>query len=545
MSNDSDLGYDPASTTWTYTSPRLKQKTVSFTAEATSAGAIAVQMLNAAKRLYTHSRPSTIENVVKIVRILITAVARHAPAVPSISECESALVRDLSSMECAEGTRHNSYKIAAAVLAEAARHHGITFRARNPFRRTSRPIRTAQRDQLKLLLKCARDDVLASYRDFTDPNSWKHPNIVLAARDFAARNGGLLPHRRGTAPLSNEYGKFLARAERETGVRYNTRLLSRYCYATYETLIPYYVLLIHKLAANVDAVALMERDCMVEIDNPLLGTRFLVTLPKGRSPGMPPYSVSDYGQLSVPWLIRAIGALTEPLLPRTAANYRPYLFLAYSRLGSVLPLMTLRPSIAFRHYRKSRGISSEIALNMLRPTRLVDEYERSLDPFRVRQIAQHRNLSDTMRYLDHSEAAVTDELTIADAQSTILRSGAASEKVSGASRASIAKTASHVCLDPAASHVGHDANGLCANLLWPLNDRHFVMRLEPRSVAFLLRDYEALCEAQHRIPAERYRSLYWPKRRLIEAQYLPSIDAALLDAAQKIALTLPPPPRID
>ncbi|HTU71572.1 MAG TPA: hypothetical protein VMF11_14815 [Candidatus Baltobacteraceae bacterium] len=545
MSIDSDLGYDLSSTTWTYLSPRLRQKTVSFAAEVSNAGAVAVQMLNAAKRLYNHSRPSTIENVVKIVRTLINAIARYAPPIPSILDCEEALVRELKTAASREGTSHNSYKIAAAVLAEAARHHGIAFRARNPFRRVSTPIRTAPRDELRQLLICARNDAISYHRDFTDPSSWQHPSVVLAAREFASKSGGTLPRQDLATPISIEYSKFLARAERETGVRYNTRLLSRYCYATYETLIPFYTLLIHKLAANVDAVALMGRDCMQEIDNPLLGRRFLVALPKGRSPGMPPYSVSDYGQLSVPWLIRALLALSEPLVPHAAPPYRQYLFLAYSRLGSVLPLMTLRPSAAFRHYKKSRGITSAIALNMLRPTRLVDEYERSLDPFRVRQIAQHRNLSDTMRYLDHSEAAATDELTIANAQSTILLGRTITDKASGNRETRSATTPSHVCLDPAASHDGHDANGLCANLLWPLNDRHFVMRLEPRSVAFLLRDYEALCEAQQRIPSERYRRLYLPKRRLIEAQYLPAIDAALLNAAQQIATTLPPPPRID
>lgn len=545
MNTNTDFGYDPTSTTWTYTTPRLKTKTASFAAEERLAGPLALQILNAAKRLYVHSKPSTIEDAIKSVRTLIAAVSRYAQPNPSASDCEGALVKQLNASPWSQGTRHTVYKAAAAVLAEAARHQGITMQARNPFRRGNNPIRTAPRDDLKQLLRCARNDALSYHRDLTDSNSWSHPQIVLAARDLAQRNGGILPHHDRATPLSVEYGGLLARARRETDVRYNTRLLSRFCYATYETLIPYYILLIHNLAANVDAVALMERDCMTEIENPLLGKRFLVRLPKGRSPGMPPYSVSDHGPLSVPWLIRAVLAFTEPLLPHTEPSYRKFLFLAYSRLGSVLPLMTLRPSMAFRHYRKSRGIKAGIALNMLRPTRLVDEYERSLDPFRVQRIAQHRSLSETMRYLDHSEAAERDELTIADAQASIFDDRTTASDTRPHSDSTPAQTASHGCLDPTAAHHGHDENGLCVNLLWPLNDRHFVMRLEPRPVAFLLRDYEALCEAQHRVPAERYEALYLPKRRLIETRYLHSMDHALLEAARKIAASLPPSPRID
>ncbi|HTV74404.1 MAG TPA: hypothetical protein VME66_11980 [Candidatus Acidoferrales bacterium] len=538
----SDIGYD-SSLSWTYTTIRLKVRTAEFTDEHALAGNHAIELLNAAKRLYVHSKPATVENAIKAVRLLARALAPQAAGALSAAECEHALVKQVAEA-VRPASRHNAYKMGAAILREAARTQGLILRTRNPFRRDNNPIRTAPRDELKELIRCAREDALSHYRDRTDASSWQHPDVILAARSLAQRNGGLLPDHVGNSPLSSEYNAFLARVNREHKTNYNTRQLARFCYPTAETLLPYFILLIHKLAANVDAVAMMQRNCLREIDNPLLGRRFLVTLRKGRSPDMPPFSVADYGALSVPWLIRAVLSFTEPLVPLAPDDYSKFLFLGYSQKGSVLPLVTLRPSPAFRRYKRSKNLRSTLTLNMLRPTRLVDEYEKSLDPFRVQRIAQHKHLRETIRYLDHAEVAAVDSAMIADAQGSILR-GSDRRLEEAAPASGTFSQSSHSCSDPTSHDHGKDEFGLCASLLWPLNDRHFVMRLEPRPVAFLLRDYEALLDAELRMPAERYRQLYLQKRRMIETRYLPAIDARLIEEAKSIAMTLPPAPRID
>ncbi len=541
------FGYDEVDVSWTFLTHRLKQRTVTFDDEVNACGALAITCINATKRLFGHSRPLTIESAIRALRFVIASISCISGANPSLSDCDVAVQRALTQAKLAEGTRHNTYKMCAAILREAGRVQNISLTTRNPFRRGNNPTPTAPRDDLKALLQKARQDAVAHLRDLTDSSSWHFPELVTAARDLAMRNGGCLPGslRSPRTPLEHEWKTLLNRAKYRTKGIYTQRRLTRLCYPVWDTLFPYVVLLIYKLAANVDSVALMERDCMTEVENPVLGKRFLISIPKARSPGMQPYSVSDYGELSVPWLIRAVLSITEPLIEAASPEQRKYLFLAYSQKGYILPLITLRPSRAFDRYRTATGLSSNLTLKMLRPTRLVDEFAKSLDPFRVKRIAQHKHLSETMHYLDHPESLANEQALVADAQTSMLQ-----PKNTWASKA-IPESAdaidliSHLCTDPSHARQGVDEHGLCSNALWPLNDRHFVMRLEPRPVAFLLRRYEALCEAQARIPADRFSKLYFEERKLIETRYLPLIDRHLLASAQEILKTLSPISRLD
>lgn len=65
------------------------------------------------------------------------------------------------------------------------------------------------------------------------------------------------------------------------------------------------------------------------------------------------------------------------------------------------------------------------------------------------------------------------------------------------------------------------------------------MLLEPRPIAFLLRDYDAMCEAQLRLPGARFEKTYGPKKRYIEQHYLPMLDETLVRAAREMIPSLP------
>jgi hypothetical protein len=103
---------------------------------------------------------------------------------------------------------------------------------------------------------------------------------------------------------------------------------------------------------------------------------------------------------------------------------------------------------------------------------------------------------------------------------------------------------SHGCLDPHDATNGHDEQGFCACFLWPFNDRHFVFHFGPRPVAFLLRDYGALCEAQKRLPEARFEHVYAARKRKIERDILPEISDELHDEACEVMKTLPSPPAL-
>jgi hypothetical protein len=66
----------------------------------------------------------------------------------------------------------------------------------------------------------------------------------------------------------------------------------------------------------------------------------------------------------------------------------------------------------------------------------------------------------------------------------------------------------------------------------------------PRNVAFLLRDYFALKEAQLKMPAAQFAK-YAPKLRYIERFYLPDISDELFSKAVKLIETLPKGPVLE
>ncbi|MDP9111601.1 MAG: hypothetical protein M3M96_08215, partial [Candidatus Eremiobacteraeota bacterium] len=317
-------------------------------------------------------------------------------------------------------------------------------------------------------------------------------------------------------------------------------------YATSEAIMPFFILLVDKLAANVDAIAEMKRDCMAEFDSPITGKRFLIDVPKPRSgDNVPPYSVADYGPFSVPGIIRFVLAYTEPLVPLAEPEDRGFLFLVDTRSRNIRPLSAIPASVAFKTYKQTRGIRGAMTLNMIRPTRLVSEYERTLDPFRVQRMARQTRLSSLAPYLNHAPAKSADERTIAGAQQAIVEQRFRARIPATASPVGAASLPSHLCLNPKDAAHGLDEHGLCANFLWPLNDRHFVMEFEPRIVAFLLREHETLCEAEKQMPRARYLALYAQRKQLIEGRYLPQVPPDVLTAARAILPQLPPAPRVD
>jgi hypothetical protein len=544
-----DFGYNDSSLIWSFTTSHLGIRSTSFAESFDLVGQRAITLLNAAKRLWTYSAPGTIESGISAVRCLCIAIAAYAPKSDYVFDWESALVSHLRSSSSSSNGAYYSYKTSAAVLMEVARAASINLRTRNPFTRRPISISPVRSDALKVLLRDVREDVLLFHSHFSDSSTSPFPDLIAHARQIAVRNGGLLPKTSRRLPNEFAFSDFLSRrvgpTTSQTGRKWKSRDIARHFYATLEALAPFFILLIYKLAGNVDAVTAMRRDCMREIIHPIHGPRFLITVDKGRSEAAPPYSVSDYGTLSVPWIVRSVLDFTEPLLPFAEPEHRHFLFISLTRRYNVVPFVITTPNAVLQAYKAARAFPYPLTLNQLRPTRLVDEYVRSKDPFRVKRIARHASLKYTIPYLDHVQSEIVDDIIIADAQRALLEPPGKRKSQEDVKTNQGTSLGSHSCTDPFSPEHGLDANELCANFLWPLNDRHFVMPLEPRYVAFLLRDYDALLDARCRVATERFEALHAPRLRLIETRYLPLFDAELIRAARAMIPTLPPAPLID
>jgi hypothetical protein len=528
-----DIGYVD-SLEWSYANPRLNRSTIHF--EEYGNPAITVEIVNAAKRLFMHSSPHTIEAAIDSARIMLAAIAAHANGSLSVAEWDAALVSALRRKTVKASTRNSRYKICSLILREVARGRGQSIRLRNPFRPDSTPVPLANATSVRRAVNLARRDVALLWSRFTADSSAEDWPIIERARAFARRNGGVLPGFKRQTPLSVEFNRWVHQLNYHRTQRVGRRVLAHYCYATSEALIPIIFLIVHRLAGNVESVVALRRDCLREMPDPIYGSRFLVTMEKRRANRDLHYRLLDSNRFSVPSLIRMALTLTEPLVPLATPEHRHLLFLAPSHHRDVTSMHSI--ARMFPAYLAAAKISPGFTLQSLRPTRIVKTYTDTGDPFRARHEAKHANLSQTMEYLRRHEVEQFDESIIADTQGEMFERKA-SHDASAPNELRDASLPSHTCLDPAHPEHAEIENGLCMNLLWPLNDRHFVMPLEPRPVAFLLRDYAALKEARRNIPADRFDALYRPKMLLIEQQYLPQLSSSLTDAATALISSLP------
>ena len=316
--------------------------------------------------------------------------------------------------------------------------------------------------------------------------------------------------------------------------------LIKYLYPQPEHLIPFLVLVSLAIAANPDSLSYLRRTGVVPLMHPSKGSCLELTLEKYRAGEIPQYLVGEAGTLSEGKLVKAVLHMTAPLVAIARECDRDFVFLCATNVGTVTPLIGQLRSANVRSYLRRNGLKPT-TLKALRTARLTDEWIRTRDPFRVWRLSGNARLDVVAGYVLRSESAEVDAIAIANAQRAMLAPvvPATSRRDAALHEDGSVQLSTHTCLDPLDDRVLKDEHGLCIHLLWPYNDVHFVLLLEPRPVAFLLRDYAILQEAQKSLAPERFESRYAPLKQLIEAEYLPLIDAGLREEANALIPSLP------
>jgi hypothetical protein len=528
----SELGYDLTSTTWTFVTPTRTLRTTKFQNEFALLGDRFIEILNAAKRPSAFSAGSTVMNKIHAVRKLTRAIATYCPTSADIEEWGDALSTLLATESTSQRTKWGCASVANAILREIARYRGVHVVLTQQFSRKKATVAdedTLNDNNVKALVGHAKRDALAILNAFRNPPA-EHISFIDDAKRIAGNNNGLFPKRADDKEAYAITRKWI----QATGLS-SERLIS-YVHPLVDDLVPFLILLCYGLAGNPDSVALMRRDAMRTIEHPAYGECHELQLEKPRAGSILPYLIRDKTTLSTYWIVKSVLELTEHVAPLATVTNRNLAFLAFA-LNSRQPTPILE---GFRanaiHRYMDRYSIPRITLVAIRKHRGLMDLEANGDPFRVKRLLNQSDFAITAQYLEQRDA-LTDEISIADVQAEILKEKRS--EVAAVPDDEI-RTSSHLCLHPTNSEHGTDRYGFCESLLWPFNDRHFVFDFTPRSVAFLLRDYNALCEAQKRLTASRFkRKFYDVKMRIIETDILPMISDELRSAALKLVAVLP------
>lgn len=522
-------GYGSDSLVWVVTLPNAQRTTTyEFHEEYKRVGKRALELLNAGKRCAMRGGVHTTRGLITAVQNCAAAITLGNTNSDDPRDWASALERMLKAdAGIAESSRWTYFNNGARVLREVERYRGGELLLRNPFEQTTvsqKPL--VHGDALIPMFLQARKDAYGTMQALRSPAAG-HLRYIEELRSLAA--GALFIPR-----VSTPESSLVRRWKYATGL--DLKELIIYLYPWPVHLVPFFILLSSALAANPDSLSALRRSRIEPKTHPSRGPVLILDLEKARAGEIPQVMISDSHTLSEGALLRFVMEITEPLVKLAPKKYRDYVFLTVTNAGNVMPLIGANRSTAMRTYLDDNNLP-RTTLKSLRSARLTDEMLDSRDPLRVWRLSGNVSLTMTAAYVIRNETSEADARKIAQVQHDIFFGSQPHEEVEAGEEAALA---THRCKNVSDPKKQHDENGFCVSALWPYNDAHFILLLEPKPIAYLLRDYRALCEAEKCMSPARFRKAsYAAKKRKIEDDYLPLIDDCLRHAAEALIPSLP------
>lgn len=535
-----DLGYDQSAISWTHPTVNKSIRTTEFFTEYEQMGERFIALLNAAKRAEAHNSAAAIRNVIDGLRQLVRAIMTYSSADASPQEWLTAFAHALRVDGTAGSTTLNGYyKYGVTILRELARYENIAITIpANPYkRRKVTAVKFLEEAELERIVNKAKSDVYAYVLRFRSPNP-DHVGYIEELRAMPFTRHGL-----GSRDKNSHKTPLYKRWREETGLQWSD--LTSYVYPGLNELAPFLLVMGYQLAGNPDSVTFMLRNSITPMSHPIHGSCYKLDLEKPRSGTTQEFLIRNKVTLSIGWMVDAILELTQALVPYAHESHQKYAFLAMTAPGAAKPLVGGSRWKAIKNYLDTHDLP-QVTLKALRTHRAVFDFNRHGDIFRTRRLLQHQELATSASYLDQALTHDRSDATIADLQMSMPQESPTNGTAASYENELPATTSNgHSCSNPFDATKPHDENGFCSSYLWPFNDRCFVFDFSPRPVAFLLRDYAALCDAQFRLPAVRFELIYAQRKVAIETTILPYISAELRKRAEALLSSLPLAPTIE
>lgn len=356
----------------------------------------------------------------------------------------------------------------------------------------------------------------------------------------------------GVVPLARELGstgnRFIANTLRKHG---GLKRVEPLLYARAESLLPYYLAILIHTAGNPDPIAELRNDCLQRL--PLLEDRVALVWLKPRANSIQRRTFSTVDRFEPPMLIKEILSWNERLLAHCPADLSNRLFL-YKGVRGVAVLTSAEAKRLVRGFCERHGLP-RFSLASIRPGVLTSFYRASGDLRRVSAVANHANLSTTVRYVETPETKAQHKARIADLQSSFV-GHIGKTKVCAPTSSAVPAANDAVrpggkvvtmfgfdCGDPyAGSAPGSRRGELCTHFMGCFTCPNAIITGQPKMLARLLQAKEHLRAAEGVLHPARWRTLYEPQLRILEEDILPRFSSHELASAAPLMRQLPPLP---
>ena len=324
-------------------------------------------------------------------------------------------------------------------------------------------------------------------------------------------------------------------------------------YPDARSLLPYYLAILIHTAGNPEPIARLETDCLQPI--PLLDDRQMLVWAKNRAGQTQRRSFRSNNPDEPPALVKELLTYTEPLRRHAPPPVRNRLLLFRGASGRINSLSPALAKMIIRYEFTVRHQLPHFSLASIRPSVLTAFYRASGDLHQVKDVANHRNIATTVRYVDTLQVQAEHRARIAALQSTFL--GHIERPPSRAPRSRRHARPKKPCGIPAVSMFGFDCKdpfegivpgsrrgSLCRHFLGCFTCPNAIIPDDPRTLARLLQAREHLRSAASSVHPARWQALYAPPLAILENDILSRFNTAEIAAAEPLRATLSPLPEL-
>lgn len=323
-------------------------------------------------------------------------------------------------------------------------------------------------------------------------------------------------------------------------------------YPSGDILVPYYIALLIHTAGNPDPIAELRRDCLQPV--PLLNDREALLWFKARANSVQRLTFNSNDKFEPPALIKEIIDWNESLVQHAPGNLRDRLLL-YRGIRGVTSLTSSAIKSMLKDFCNRHGLKP-FSLASIRPGVLSSYYRVKGDLKMVSSVANHANLSTTVRYVLSPQVEVENHQRVADLQDAFLghinKHGKSISLVEKKSKETVEKTEDMTvsmfgfdCKNPYEGIVAGTKRGeLCAKFMGCFTCPNAVISPDPATLARLLQARDHLRSASSLIHPARWESIYAPQLRILVEDILPLFSISELAAAEAFKPQLRPLPEL-
>lgn len=296
-------------------------------------------------------------------------------------------------------------------------------------------------------------------------------------------------------------------------------------------LFPFYLVLMFELAANSDALRLINYDCVKE--DPLFEDRCFIVWDKPRAALEQKRNVFKSKKYGAYKIIEMIKEITQHTRTFIKEEDKEFLFIVRGEMARKPFLVPHEQSFkwALDFFCKTNDLDFTFNPSDIRPTVLTEMYKARKDVVSVSKIANHKSINTTLLYIVDEEVKKENRKYLSEKQSNILDDILKISSVDNSTeiKRENAEAIGFTCKNPIVD------KKVCVNWMAELTNPDLIIPADSQYLSKIIALENAINKAGKIMNQERFELIYKPILNVIEQQVLPHFSKQLIKESSALA----------